>query len=345
MKKVLFFVLLFINGSDVIAQTQPPKGPAADKAIKAYSAGDIDQLAKDLPAMVSAFPTHPYTIFFKAFVADRKDNNVQEALKGYSEVIKAAPDLMEPYFFRAIIFNEKGMYEKAIEDMTNAIKNDDQKQSNLYTLRGEIYDYAGKQNEAFADFKQAISISPAIAKNYRGLESTSFSIKKNEEAAAITKKAIEGTEVENAGVWAVWADINLRTKQFSVSDKAYDKSISLSAANPTTTEQPDANTYNSAAIAALNTNNISKAKRLEEKAIAAAPKDHIYYCTRAEISYSDKTWEEVYTWAKKALEINPKSVRANMLMAVGVKLTNRGDALSKQYEDKSKQLQAEGVQD
>ncbi len=39
------------------------------------------------------------------------------------------------------------------------------------------------------------------------------------------KKAIEGSESENAGVWAVWADINLRTKQFSISDKAFDKSI------------------------------------------------------------------------------------------------------------------------
>ena len=246
--------------------------------------------------------------------------------------------------YRARIFREKGMYEKAIDDLTNAIKYDDQKNFDLYTQRGDCYSFAGKKNEAFADFKQAISMAPSIAKNYRGLENTSFDINKNQEAATIIKKAIEGTESENAGVWAVWANINSRTKQFGIADKAFDKSIALSAAHPTNTEQPDADTYNSAAIAALNTNNIPKAKKLSEKAVATSPKDHIYYCNRAEISYSDKTWEEVYTWAKQALEINPKSARANMLMAVGVKLTNRGDALSKQYEDKSKQLQAEGVQ-
>ena len=94
---------------------------------------------------------------------------MQEALKGYSEVIKMAPDLMEPYLFRAIIFNEKGMYEKAIEDITNAIKYDTDKSSNLFTLRGEIYSTANKNEEAFADFKQAIQITPSIAKNYRGL--------------------------------------------------------------------------------------------------------------------------------------------------------------------------------
>ena len=32
-------------------------------------------------------------------------------------------------------------------------------------------------------------------------------------------------------------------------------------------------------------------------------------------------------------------------MAIGVKRTNRGDALSAEYEKKSKQLQAEGVKD
>jgi tetratricopeptide (TPR) repeat protein len=346
MKKfVIVFNILLCISVQLFAQTTVPKGMAADKALAAYSAANLNELAAAMPALSKEHPAHPYTIFLKAYLADRKDNNVAEALKGYSEVIKASPDLMEPYFFRAIIFNEKGMYEKAIDDMTNAIKNDDSKQSNLYTLRGEIYSKAEKNVEAFADFKQAIFISPAIAKNYRGLESTSFSIHKNEEAAAITKKAIESTESENAGVWAVWADINLRTKQFSVADKAFDKSISLSAAHSATTEQPDADTYNSAAIAALNTNNIPKAKKLSEKAVSVSPKDHIYYCNRAEISYSDKTWEEVYTWAQKALQLNTRSARANMLMAVGVKLTNRGDALSKQYQDKSKQLQAEGVQD
>ncbi len=345
MKKVLFFVLLFINGSDVIAQTQPPKGPAADKAIKAYSEGKLYELAAALPALSKAFPDHPYTVFFKAFVADRKDNNVQEALRGYSEVIKAAPDLMEPYFFRAIIFNEKGMYEKAIEDMTNAIKNDDQKQSNLYTLRGEIYGKAEKNENAFADFKQAIAMSPSIVKNYRGLMNTALEINKKDAAITIIKNAVESTEAENAGVWEVWADMNLRTKQFSVSDKAFDKSISLSAAHPNTTEQPDADTYNSAAIAALNTNNFSKAKQLAEKAISLAPKNHLFYCNRSEISIQDKTWEEVYTWAQKALQVNEKSARANLLMAIGVKRTNRGDALSAEYEKKSKQLQEDGVQD
>jgi tetratricopeptide (TPR) repeat protein len=340
---IISVVLLFCNNISH-AQTQAPKGPAVDKVIKAFSEGNLQQLEKDLPALVSAFPTHPYTLFFKALIEDY-NSNIQEALKGYSEVIKIAPDIMEAYMYRARIFREKGMYEKAIDDLTNAIKYDDQKNFDLYTQRGDCYSFAGKKNEAFADFKQAISMAPSIAKNYRGLENISFECNKTDEAATIIKKAIEGSESENAGVWAVWADINLRTKQFSISDKAYDKSISLSAANPTTTEQPDANTYNSAAIAALNTNNFTKAKQLAEKAVAKAPNDCAYYNTRSEISISDKTWDEVYLWAQKSLQINSKSARANMLMALGVKRTNRGEALSAEYEKKAKQLEAEGVLD
>ncbi|MBK9484597.1 MAG: hypothetical protein IPO01_05115 [Chitinophagaceae bacterium] len=334
---VQLFILLFAS-QVTFAQTSPPKGAAADKAIAAYSAGNLDELATSLPTLAKQYPAHPFTLFFKAFVADRKDNNVQEALKGYSEVIKMAPDLMEPYLFRAIIFNEKGMYEKAIEDITNAIKYDTDKSSNLFTLRGEIYSTANKNEEAFADFKQAIQITPSIAKNYRGLMYTAPAINKNDAAITIIKNAVTGTEAENAGIWEVWGDINLRTKQFDIADKAYNKSISLGV-----DATPD--TYNSAAIAAMNVNNFSKAKQHAEKAITLAPKDFHYYNTRAEISVHDKTWEEVYTWAQKALQVNEKSARANLLMAIGVKRTNRGDALSAEYEKKSKQLQAEGVKD
>lgn len=341
MKKslLLFLIFSFFLINTINSQTHPPKGAAADKAIAAYSAGNLDDLSSALPALVKEYPTHPFTIFFKAFIADRKDNNVNEALRGYSEVIKTAPDLMEPYFFRAIIFNEKGMYEKAIEDMTNAIKYDTDKSSNLFTLRGEIYNIAEKNEEALADFKQAIQMNPSVAKNYRGLMNTSLAINKQDAAITIIKNAVTGTESGNADVWEVWGDINLRTKQFSIADKAYDISFTLSGA------APKADSYNSAATAALNVNNFSKAKQLAEKAISLAPKDHHYYNTRAEISVQDKTWEEVYTWAQKALQVNEKSARANMLMAVGVKRTNRGDALSAEYEKKSKQLQADGVQD
>lgn len=338
MNRILFALLLLINASG-IAQTQPPTGPAAKKAIDAYSTGNLDAMAAAMPAMIKEVPNHPYTIFFKAFIADRKDNNVNEALRGYSEVIKTAPDLMEPYFFRAIIFNEKGMYEKAIEDMTNAIKYDTDKTSNLFTLRGEIYSAAEKNEEAFADFKQAIQLTPSIAKNYRGLMNTALALHKQDAAVTIIKNAVTGTESGNAEVWEVWGDINLRTKQFSIADKAYDKSFSLNGASP------NADSYNSAATAALNVNNFSKAKQLAEKAISLAPEDHHYYNTRAEISVQDKTWEEVYTWAQKALQVNDKSAKANLLMAIGVKRTNRGDALSAEYEKKSKELQAQGVQD
>jgi tetratricopeptide (TPR) repeat protein len=335
---VQLFILLFAS-QVAFAQTAPPKGAAADKAIAAYSAGNLIDLSAVLPALVKEYPSHPFTTFFKAFVADRKDNNVQEALKGYSEVIKTAPDLMEPYLYRAIIFNEKGMYEKGIEDMTNAIKYDTDKSSNLFTLRGEIYSTANKNEEAFADFKQAIQMTPSVAKNYRGLMNSARAINKKEDAITIIKNAITGSESNNAGVWEVWGDFNLLMKQFKISDEAFDKSFLLDASFA------NADSYNSAAIAALNVNNFSKAKKRAEQAIAISPDDYHYYNTRSEISISDKTWEEVYTWAQKALQVNAKSARANMLMAIGIKRTNRGDVLSAEYEKKAKQLEADGVKD
>ncbi|MFN8250826.1 MAG: hypothetical protein U0V75_03005 [Ferruginibacter sp.] len=340
MREFCYTIFLWaILAATANAQTKAPTGAAADKAIKAYSEGKLDDLTAALPALEKIHPTHPYTIFFKAYVADVKDDNVNEALKGYSEVIKSAPDVMEAYMYRSRIFDQKGMYQKAIEDMTNAIKYDTDKRWDLFMMRGEYYASANMNNEAFADFKQAISIAPSFAKNYRGLMNTGLPIGKKDETISILKKAIEGSESANAEVWEVWGDVNLRTKQFSIADKAYDKSQLLSTAHFT------ADSYNNASIAALNVTNFSKAKQLAEKAVALSPKNGHYYCTRSEISISDKTWEEVYTWAQKALQVNERSVRANKLMAIGVKFTNRGQALSDQYNKRSEQLQAEGVEE
>lgn len=79
---------------------------------------------------------------------------MSEALRGYSEVIKSAPDLSDPFIFRAIIFNEKGMYQKAIDDMTKAIELEGDKMPNNFTLRGNIYANAGNDSEAYQDFKK-----------------------------------------------------------------------------------------------------------------------------------------------------------------------------------------------
>lgn len=153
---------------------------------------------------------------------------------------------------------------------------------------------------------------------------------RKDEIISILSNAVNGSEAQNGSVWEVWGDVNLRTKQFATADKAYGKAIALDATNA------NADCYNSAAIAALNTNQFVKAKQLAEKAISLAPKNHLFYCNRSEISIQDKTWEEVYTWAQKALQVNEKSARANLLMAIGVKRTNRGDALSAEYEKKVK---------
>lgn len=332
-------LLVLISGwISMAGQTKPPTGPAAEKIIKAYSSGDLDVIVATFPALEKAWPDHPFTHFFKAFIADRKDNNVNEALREYSTVIKMAPDLSDPFLYRAIIFNEKGMYEKAVEDLSKAIELEGDGNPNLFSLRGDIYSNAGKNAEAYADFKKVISLDPGIAKNYRGLMNTGLALNKNTELMAIIKNAVSGTEQKNGAVWEVWGDVNLRTKAFAEADKAYSSSLSLSP------EAATADTYNNAAIAALNTNSFPRAKSLSEKAIVLEPGNYLLYTVRAEISTKDKTWEEVYEWAKKALAVNEKSARANMLMAVGVKLTGRGEALSAEYQQKAKAYEAQGLQ-
>ena len=55
-----------------------------------------------------------------------------------------------------------------------------------------------------------------------------------------------------------------------------------------------------------------------------------------------KAWEDVYTYAKKAIAVNPKNAMANMMMAIGISRTNRGEALAAEYEAKAKALETAG---
>ena len=335
--KIAVLTLLAISFSMFMkAQTKPPESRIASKTIQAFSTNNLDELSVLLPQFAKAHPEHVYTVFFKAYLADVKDNNVNEALKGYSQVIKMAPDIMEAYFFRCRIFFEKGMYEKALDDITNAIRYDTYHSSNLYTTRAEIYERLSRMEAAYDDFYKAIELDPSNEKNYRGLLNVGLLLDRKEAIATIFQRAVQGIQSNNAGVWEVWGDFLLRTKQYAAADVAYDQSFRLPYA------APSADSYNNAAIAALNTGNFSKAKRLAEKAVAINPKGYLYYCTRSEISIYDKTWEEVYTWAQKALLVNSKSARVNKLMSIGVKFTNRGEALSNEYDAKSKKYESEG---
>lgn len=321
----------------LLAQTPVPKGKAFDAIIKAYDARDLDAVKLAFPQFQKAYPNDPFTKFFHAYINDRSGADVEAALREYSEVIRLAPDLSDPYVYRSIIFSKKGIDEKAKADITKAIELEgNNAPAYFYGLRGDYNNYTKDYVAAISDFKKAISISPWIAKYYRGLMNVSLKAGTTDEALSVLAVTLSGEQSENAEIKFVYGELLMRLKRMPEADKVFIEALAIK------NYQPSAEEYNSASIAALNVKDMQRATRLSEEACTRSPKNVDIINNRATIAVKQQLWDEAYTWAEKALAINSNSSLANMLMAIAVKRTGKGDALSAEYEAKAKRLEAAG---
>ena len=103
-----------------------------------------------------------------------KNNNREEAISYYAEVIRLAPAhpaiVAEAYNHRGIAYNEKGEIDRAIEDYTESIKLKPD-WDHVYFNRGNAYHKKNDYDHAIADFTEAIDLNSdfAGAYNHRGV--------------------------------------------------------------------------------------------------------------------------------------------------------------------------------
>jgi len=303
--------------------------------IKAYFSGVSSEIKEKYGTLEKAFPGNVYTKFFHAYISDMQ-GDVDGALREYSEVIRLAPEVTEAYVYRGKIFGDKGMYDRGIADVSKAIEIEGKETpAFFYTTRGDIYGLAKKYEASIADFKQSILLLPSKAENYVGFINMAFAAGNTTELESILSDAVNGAQADNPGVNLAYADFLLRTKRFKEADEIYTKVINR---NGYIAEGED---YNRASIAAYRLKNYYNAALLLEKAISLSPRNVDFIVNRASIAIDEGKWEDVYTWAQKAVAMDANHARANMMMAVGIKRTGRGDALSAEYEAKAKRLEAE----
>jgi len=316
------------------AETDLPKGPAYDAVVQAYLHNDPDVAAEKFPAYERLYPTHLHTLFFKAWIADQKDGDRDGALRSYSAIISKDSTFADAYVWRSKLFWNKGLDDRAISDINKAIKAEGEKApAQYFTIRADYYFSANNFNAALDDFKHAAQLAPAHPANYIGFMRAAFEAGKSSEMETLITSAVNGSQRNNPDLHFVYGTFLMQSKRFKESDVVYTKAFALSGADP------DGNDYNNASIVAYKLKDYSKATLLSDKAIAMAPKKIEFLFNRASIAMDQQQWETVYQWAQQALGMDAESAYANMLMAVAVKRTNRGDALSAEYEAKAKQLE------
>ena len=164
-KSVLCFLLaLVFTAGTATAQMPPvPTSPAFKRVVVAYNNSDIAAIEKELPGLQKAYPENPFVQFFHALCNDRTGRDVPGALREYSEIIRKWPEATDSYPFRAEIFAEKGMYDRAVADMDKAIAVEGEASPPVwYKQRGDFKASAGNNAEAVEDFQKAISLVPRL---------------------------------------------------------------------------------------------------------------------------------------------------------------------------------------
>ncbi len=340
----LFFSAALILVTQARSAAQPftePTSAAYKASVKEYSdafkTGDLTKFKATLPALEKAHPGHPNTLFFQAFYAEASGEDLTAAMKGYSDVIRLKPDFTEAYQHRAGLFSAKGMDDRAVADMDKAIEHAGADvYASMYGDRGEFKTRAGDDAGAFADFKKAAQMEPANPKWYRGVGNMAVRMKNPAAAEAVLSAALGGAQSGNGGIRAAYADLLMRQQKFAEAD-AQSK---LALAAPSFT--PSAQDLNTAGIIAMKQRDYPRANGLLERGMVLDPSDVSIVLNRASVAMEQKAWEDVYTYAQKAVAVDANSAMANMMMAVGISRTGRGDTLAAEYEAKAKKLDAEG---
>ena len=92
------------------------------------------------------------------------------ALQNYAKALELNPNSEWAYYERSILYRRIKKYDKAIDDLTKAIKLYPTSFSEAYYLRGMTYVLQNKLTDATSDFEEAIRIKPGYSAAIKALK-------------------------------------------------------------------------------------------------------------------------------------------------------------------------------
>jgi tetratricopeptide (TPR) repeat protein len=159
-----------INGREATAARPANDGDFyRERAIAAYSNGDLLGAIGNFDEAIRLNPADAHSYDIRGNVWDEL-GIFERALADYDEAIRIDPNNPAVFHDRAILWQRKGALDRALVDLDRAIRFsfDD---ANLYCDRGLIWYQKGRHGRAIADFDRAIKLDPGFAAAYinRGL--------------------------------------------------------------------------------------------------------------------------------------------------------------------------------
>ncbi|MCX5694595.1 MAG: tetratricopeptide repeat protein [Candidatus Omnitrophica bacterium] len=138
-----------------------------------------------------------FLVFFFSSLSYYRNKIWKDEISLWSDVIRKSPKKVRPYNERGLAYFDKGEYDKALIDFTQAVKLNRNYADGFYN-RGKVYQKKGEYGKAVFDYTEAIKIEPGYVGAYINRGLVYYSSKEYENAILNFNQAIEinplGTE-------------------------------------------------------------------------------------------------------------------------------------------------------
>ncbi len=265
--------------------------------------------------VVCGTASHAADLCIEAVKNKEYDRAIEECTKSLNRD-NSSKNTATIYNIRGIVFLDKGLYDKAIEDFGKAIELNP-KYWNPYAFRGSIYAYKGLYDKAIADYDKVIELDPknATAYNERGIVYIDKGL--YDKAIEDFGKAIElnpkyATAYNNRGT--AYDKKGLYYK--AIAD--YSKAIEL---NPKYTK-----VYANRGTTFMINGHYDNAIEDFDKAIELAPKYWNAYAIRGTAFISKGLYDKAIADYYKAIELNPEGEYTYLYLLITTWLSKNKDA-------------------
>ena len=102
-------------------------------------------------------------------VAYALKGDYDRAIEDLNEAIRLDPKYAPAYYYGGLAYEHKGDHDRAIEDYNEAIRLDP-KDAYAYDNRGAAYEHKGNKEQAIADYRKALSIDASLKGSKDGLK-------------------------------------------------------------------------------------------------------------------------------------------------------------------------------